>query len=52
MSERVGSKAARAAGRTGEREGREERPLLRKDEQRLTVADNDDDTKSREEQAG
>ena len=33
-------------------EGREERPLLRKDEQRLTVADNDDDeTKSREEQA-
>ena len=35
-------------GRGGE--GREERPLLRKDEQRLTVADNDDDdTKSREE---
>ena len=30
-------------------EGREERPLLRKDEQRLTVADNDDDTKSRKE---
>ena len=51
-SEEARPRARSGADRGEGGEGREERPLLRKDEQRLTVADNDDDeTKSREEQA-